>query len=65
MVGTGHVVANGLTDIDDPKSGLHERKDPANLIKDGYISVKTQVLTNALYNTDLLEQELFVKNALA
>jgi hypothetical protein len=65
IVGTGYVVANGLTDIGDPKSGLHERKDPPNLVKDGYISVKTQKLTNAPYNTYLLEQELFLRNVLA
>ncbi len=65
IVGTGYVVANGLTDIADPKSGLHERKDPPNLVKDGYISVKTQKLTNAPYNTYLLERELFLRNMLA
>lgn len=59
IVGTGYVVANGLTDIDDPQSGLHKRNDPPNLISDGYISVKTQKLTNAPYNAYLLEQELF------
>ena len=65
IVGTGYVVANGLTDIGDPKSGLHVRRDPPNLVKDGYISVKTQKLTNAPYNTYLLEQELFQRNVLA
>ncbi len=33
IVGTGYVVANGLTDIGDPKSGLHVGKDPPNLVK--------------------------------
>ena len=65
IVGTGYVVANGLTDIGDPKSGLHVRKDPPNLVKDGYISVKTQKLTNAPYNAYLLERELFLRNVLA
>jgi len=64
VVGTGYVVANGLTDIDDPQSGLHERDDPPNLVKNGYVSVKTQKLTNAPYNAYLLEQQLFLKNDL-
>ena len=64
VVGTGYVVANGLTDIDDPSSGLHERRDPPNLVMDGYISVKTQKLTNAPYNVYLLEKELFHKTDL-
>jgi hypothetical protein len=65
IVGTGYVVANGLTDIGDAKSGLHVRKDPPNLVKDGYISVKTQKLTNSPYDTYLLERELFLRNVLA
>lgn len=55
IVGTGYIVANGLTDIDDPQSGRHERNDPPNLISDGYIPVKTQKLTNSPYNAYLLE----------
>ena len=65
IVGTGYIVANGVTNIDDPKSGLHERKDLPNLVKDGFISVKTQKLTSAPYNTYLLERELFLRNMLA
>ena len=65
IVGTGYVVANGLTDIGDPKSGLHVCKDPQKLVKDGYISVKTQKLTNATFNIYLLERELFSRNVLA
>ena len=64
IVGTGFVVANGLTDIADPKSSLHERKDPPNLIKDAHISIKNRNI-NAPYNTYLLEKELFLKNMLA
>jgi len=64
VVGTGYVVANGLTDINDPDSSLHERSDLPNQVVDGYISVKTQKLTNAPYNAFLLEQELFKKNSL-
>ena len=64
IVGTGYVVANGLIDIDDPASGLHERRDPPNLIVDGYVSVKTQKLTNAPYNAFLLEKELYKKDSL-
>ena len=62
VVGTGYVVANGLSDIDDKHSGLHERKDAPNLVANGYISVKSQKLTNAPYNVYLLEKELFVKD---
>jgi len=64
-VGAGYIIGNGDTDINDPKSGLHERRDPPNLVVDGYISVKTQKLTTAPYNTYLLEKELFRKNSLA
>lgn len=63
VVGTGYVVANGLVDIHDAKSQLHTRKDPPNVVQDGYVSVKTQKLTSAPYNTYLLEQELFMKDS--
>jgi hypothetical protein len=35
----GFVIANGLTDIDDPNSVLHMRCDPPFQKKDGYISI--------------------------
>jgi hypothetical protein len=64
LLGAGYVVANGATDIGDPDSGFHERRDPPNLVSDGYVSVKTQKLTNAPYNVYLLEQELFLRDDL-
>lgn len=63
-LGAGYVIANGLTAIDDPKSGLHWRCDSPHQIEDGYISVKTQKLTTAPYNTYLLEKALFLKDTL-
>jgi len=63
-VKTGYIVGNGETGVDDPQSGLHERSDPPHLISDGYISVKTQKLTAAPYNTFLLEQEVFRQDSL-
>jgi glycine/D-amino acid oxidase-like deaminating enzyme len=62
-VSVGYVVANGLTDIDDKSSSLHQRAHPPILCEDGYISVKTQKLTNAPYNVYLLEQALFQKDS--
>jgi glycosyltransferase involved in cell wall biosynthesis len=59
VLGAGYVVAPGKTDIDDPKSRLHQRDECPSAIVDGYISVKTQKFTTAPYNTYLLEQELF------
>lgn len=64
IVGAGYVVANGETDIADKYSGLHERRDPPNLVADGYVSVKTQKFTNAPFNVYQLEQELFVTDLL-
>lgn len=58
-LGAGYIVGNGVTDIDDPKSGFHRRCDYPHQIADGYISVKTQKLTTAPYNTYLLEKTLF------
>lgn len=65
VLGAGYVVANGETDIAVKDSGLHERRDPPNLISDGYVSVvKTQKLTNAPINVYQLEQELFIQDSL-
>jgi hypothetical protein len=59
VLGAGYVVANGLTDIDDPNSALHMRCDPPFQIKEGYVSIKTQKLTSAPYNVLLLERAIF------
>ena len=64
ILGAGYVVANGETDIAFKDSGLHERRDPPNLISDGYVSVKTQKFTNAPFNVYQLEKELFLKDSL-
>lgn len=41
------VVASGTTDIDDPCSGLHRRRGPHVVTKDGWISARSFKLTTA------------------
>lgn len=43
IVGAGYVVANGETDIADKYSGLHERRDPPNLVRWIFVSKNAKV----------------------
>lgn len=46
-VSTGVVVAHGNTDIDDPRSGLHERDETGFVADEGWISVRSTKFTSA------------------
>ena len=54
----GIIVARGATDIDDPKSQLHERVEEPVFCDDGYFSLSTSKFTCAPRNTLVLERIL-------